>query len=208
MTSREPAPARPADNRARLGIPLTPQQRGFSGVAGGGALLAGGAAVFLTENELGSVALLTVGILFAFFALAGLLPTRLKLGDNKIEWQERVGEALSEVVDEAPPESRAALIRTITELSASAPSLASQALSGIVRESLIMDLLRAAVPTDVQWQSAVESPARLALDAVVVDPNTHHRLGIEVKGVLKASWEERHLSPGRPLRIALQEGSH
>jgi hypothetical protein len=83
MPGEEPANARPADSRARLGIPLTPRQRGFSGVAGGAALLAGGAAVFLTENELGSVALLAVGILFAFFALAGLLPTRLKLGDNE-----------------------------------------------------------------------------------------------------------------------------
>jgi hypothetical protein len=185
MPGEEPANARPADSRARLGIPLTPRQRGFSGVAGGAALLAGGAAVFLTENELGSVALLTVGILFAFFALAGLLPTRLKLGDNEIEWQERVGEALSEAVDEAPPESRAALIRTIAELSASAPSLASQSLSGIARESLIMELLRAAIPSDVQWQSALESPDRTSLDAVVIDPSTQHRLGIEVKAYTK-----------------------
>jgi len=185
MAFGEPVTARPADNPARLAIPLTPRQRRFSGFAGGAALLAGGAAVFLTENELGSVALLTVGILFAFFALAGLLPTRLKLGDNEIEWQERVGEALREAVDEAPPESRAALIRTITELSASAPGLASQSLSGIAREALIMELLRAAIPPDVQWQSAVDSPDLMSLDAVVIDPNTQHRLGIEVKAYTK-----------------------
>jgi hypothetical protein len=60
---------------------------GFLGAAGAGS---GGAAVFLTHVEAGPVALIAGGVLFLFLALGGVMPTRLKIGDNEAEFHELV----------------------------------------------------------------------------------------------------------------------
>jgi tetratricopeptide (TPR) repeat protein len=71
---------------------------GFAGVAGCGS---GGTAVFLTHLEAGPVALIAGGALFLLVALAGVLPTRLKIGDNEAEWQE-VAESVASIQRQVP----------------------------------------------------------------------------------------------------------
>jgi hypothetical protein len=70
---------------------------GFLGLAGVGA---GGTAVFVTDVEAGPVALIGVGAIFLLIALAGTMPTRLKIGDNEAEWQE-INEAIEAVANAA-----------------------------------------------------------------------------------------------------------
>jgi type II secretory pathway component PulM len=71
---------------------------GFLGVAGVGS---GGAAVFLTHVEAGPVALIAGGVLFLFVALSGVLPTRVKIGDNEAEWQE-LAESVANIQRQVP----------------------------------------------------------------------------------------------------------
>jgi hypothetical protein len=155
----------------------------LSGVAGLVGLASGGAAVFVTDNEAGSVALLTVGVLFSFFGLAGLLPTRLKLGDNEIEWQQQVGDVLTDAVDAARPESRAALVQRIADLSAAAPTVAGRSLAVLAREAVMYEVLRAAIPDHLRWES--QGPGGHRFDALIMDPATGRRLGVELKANAK-----------------------
>ena len=58
--------------------------RGSASVAALIGLGAGGLAVFSTDNEVGSSALLLVGLFFAVTALLGRVP-KIKIGDNEID---------------------------------------------------------------------------------------------------------------------------
>lgn len=166
--------------KRRVGLPLSRLQRASSGLGAVAGLGAGGVAVFETNNEAGSVALLAVGVLFSFVALAGLLPTRLKLGDNEIEWQQ-LAEALSDVVDETPPESRPALLKSIADLSIAAPPLAGQSLTVAAEEAELLNLLRAAMPAHLQWQTELQGRFDRGLDALITNPADGRILGVEFK---------------------------
>src|ERR1700677_3852737 len=89
------------DDLQRHAVKVQPWARwaaGFLGVAGAGS---GGAAVFLTHVEAGPVALIAAGVLFLFLALGGVLPTRLKIGDNEAEFQELV-ESVAHIQRQVP----------------------------------------------------------------------------------------------------------
>src|ERR1700722_4583724 len=74
------------------------------GLAGMGA---GGLAAFKAHLEAPPVALLAVGLILAIVGLAGVLPTRLKIGDNEAEFyqeqQRQVAKVLSRELESATP---------------------------------------------------------------------------------------------------------
>ena len=80
----------PRDDPARVGITLAPLARVVAFLAGGAGLVFGTLAVFRTDLEAGPVALLGVGALFLCIGLAGVLPTRIKVGDNELDWVDSV----------------------------------------------------------------------------------------------------------------------
>jgi tetratricopeptide (TPR) repeat protein len=61
-----------------------------------------GVAVFVTHVEAGPVALIAGGVLFMFIALSGVLPTRLKIGDNEAEWQQEIAESAASIRRQVP----------------------------------------------------------------------------------------------------------
>jgi hypothetical protein len=74
----------------RAAVQLTRPMRWAALALGLAGLGAGGAAVFITHLEAGPVALLAAGLVLALIGLGGVMPTRLKIGDNEAEWmQER-----------------------------------------------------------------------------------------------------------------------
>lgn len=156
---------------------------GFVGMAG---LAAGGTATFTRDVEAGPVALLAVGALFLIIALAGVLPTRVKFGDNEAEFT-AAAEALAEVVDDTPVDSRAELLTTINRLAQSAPDLVAPALSGLAYEAVVLDMLKSIAEIDPDIALvAPERAADVQFDALVISP-TQVRLGIEIKAVRTVS---------------------
>lgn len=73
-----------------------------AGTLGAAGVGAGGAAVFVTQVEAGPVALIAAGVLFTFIALSGVMPTRLKIGDNEAEWRQEVAESAASIQRQVP----------------------------------------------------------------------------------------------------------
>jgi hypothetical protein len=93
----------------RAAVSLTRPMRWAALVLGLAGLVAGGTAVFSTRLEAGPVALLAVGLILALMGLAGVMPTRLKVGDNEAEFyqeqQRQVARVLQEEVESAAAQS-------------------------------------------------------------------------------------------------------
>lgn len=90
----------------RAAIKLSKPSRWAAFGFGLAAMGAGGLAAFKAHLEAPPVALLAVGLILALIGLAGVLPTRLKVGDNEAEFleeRERVATALKQGVVAAPP---------------------------------------------------------------------------------------------------------
>jgi hypothetical protein len=85
----------------RQAVKVQPWARWVAGFAGAAGCGSGGVAVFLTHLEAGPVALIAGGVLFLLLALGGVLPTRLKIGDNEAEWQE-VAESVASIQRQVP----------------------------------------------------------------------------------------------------------
>lgn len=90
----------------RAAVKLSRPMRWTALALGLAGLGAGGTSVFITHVEAGPVALLAVGLVLALVGLAGVLPTRLKVGDNEAEFyqeqQRQVATALKEGVEARP----------------------------------------------------------------------------------------------------------
>lgn len=85
----------------RQAVKVQPWARWVAGFLGAAGVGSGGTAVFLTHVEAGPVALIGGGVLFLFLALGGVMPTRLKIGDNEAEWQE-LAESVANIQRQAP----------------------------------------------------------------------------------------------------------
>lgn len=104
------------------------------GVAFGGV---GSYAVFATDNQAGTAALLILSALFSLIALTGRVPQRLQFGENAVEWPEEVVDAVATAIEEGSPEVAEKVVSAISE---SAPdriiSIATDRLTGATVERL------------------------------------------------------------------------
>jgi tetratricopeptide (TPR) repeat protein len=89
-------------NRRRQAVKIEPWARWVAGFLGMAGIGSGGAAVFITHLEAGPVALIAGGVLFTFTSLGGVMPTRLKIGDNEAEWQQEIEEWVERIEREVP----------------------------------------------------------------------------------------------------------
>lgn len=119
--------------------------RWVAGIIGVTGFVAGGTATFTRDVEAGPVALIAVGALFLIVSLAGFLPTRLKVGDNEAEWLESAGEALADVTDLVPTESRAQAASVLETLARTQPEAAAPAIAAFAYEQVIFSMLYDAV---------------------------------------------------------------
>lgn len=84
-------------------IPIPRKSRWSLGLAGLVSFIAGGVAVFTRSNEAGPVALIGVGAVLLMVAVAGFMPTLLKVGDSEARWHREVAESV-ERIDRAASE--------------------------------------------------------------------------------------------------------
>jgi hypothetical protein len=131
---------RPDNNIRRQAIKLRLWARWAAGFLGLVGLGSGGTAVYVTHIEAGPVALIAVGAVFMLVALAGVLPTRLKVGDNEAEWVE-VGVAVAAVVESASAQDKSQLVTNLGRLAGIAPSAAAPALAAFDYEDFIENLI-------------------------------------------------------------------
>ncbi len=86
-----------------------------AGVLGLVAAGAGIAAVFTTTNELGTAALLLVGGAFLICATFGLVPTRLRIGENEMTVGRAALNTLERIVSEADAPTQEKVLDTMTD---------------------------------------------------------------------------------------------
>ncbi|MFK4084973.1 hypothetical protein ACI2LF_12735 [Kribbella sp. NPDC020789] len=93
------AEADPAETESAAHRPsATLLERVLAGIAGAATTALGALAVFETENEVGTGALLVAGAAFLAMAIFGLVPVRFKVGDKEV-WVARAAlRAITEVV--------------------------------------------------------------------------------------------------------------
>jgi len=93
----------------------TPTQRVLAGLTGLLASAAGIWAVFATENEVGTGALLLGGAVFLAMAIFGLVPVRFKVGDKEVIVAQAALRTLAKVAEASDPATREAIVDTMTE---------------------------------------------------------------------------------------------
>jgi hypothetical protein len=165
------------------------------GLAGLGS---GGASVFITHLEAGPVALLAVGLILALVGLSGVLPTRLKVGDNEAEWmQERAAVAgiLKDQAASAPAEDREKVEDLVDRVAAVAPEVAGPAISVFDGERSILNLLREVVVTDdIQFSviRAGKSGRRYEWDGIIdLAPDSDTRRSRARRILIEIKWDVR-----------------
>ena len=174
----------------RQALKLGPRSRWILGMVGALGLGAGATAVFTREVEAGPVALLALGALFFLIGILGVMPTRLKIGDNEADWTEAVGDAFGSVIDAVPPENLPQVEEAIIELSTIAPEVANRARTSMLQEQILMGRVVGSVAR-LGLGMGVEPlhvPGGGRPDAVVTGPNGQKVWVITHARYLKA-WE-------------------
>jgi hypothetical protein len=88
-------------------------QRVLSGVIGAAAAVGGTFAVFETANELGTAALFLVAGAFLICATFGVVPTRVKVGDNEVSVGRAALHTLEQIVSESDLPTQESVIDTM-----------------------------------------------------------------------------------------------
>lgn len=104
----------PRDADPQLGVGVAPlSQRIGAGVVGLAAAVGGAFAVFETTNELGTAALFIVAGAFLICAIFGLVPTRVKVGNNELSVGRAALHTLERIVSEADLSTQEMVIDTL-----------------------------------------------------------------------------------------------
>ena len=164
------------------------------GLAGLGA---GGFAVFVTHLEAGPVGLLAVGLIFMIVALAGTLPTRLKVGENEAAWEverQAVEIFVERVAENAPAESQPEVLDALSDLAEDAPEVAARGLSAMRFEMLVRQEIES-ITRELEASSHGPHPIRFLaqvsddkqrIDTTLEGPNGR-RVMVEIRGSTKGS---------------------
>jgi hypothetical protein len=140
-------------------------------------MLAGMLAVFVTENEAGTVALLFTGLLLLLPALAGAMPRRIVWGDKEIDWGP-LEDFLQDVFADADEQQRAAL--TGDEGSERLPPPARSVVSdAMLRAVTYEESVASAAPQEATVQLAGRT-RDAGFDFLLSSPSGKH-LAVEVK---------------------------
>jgi hypothetical protein len=155
--------------RAERPIRLSDNQRRLSAVLGVLLIGAGGVAVFVTGNEVGSTALLLLGSLFLLMAVIGIAPKSIGKEGVTFPVSEAAGEALEWRLENSPAEVAEPVAEAIVE-STEPESPANRAAHMYLRarkaEQAFFASLRLAAPRDATVETEVREGGRL-IDAVV-----------------------------------------
>lgn len=153
-------------------------------------LSAGGTATFTQDVEAGPVALIVSGSLFVLIGIAGVLPTRLKVGEGEAEWIEVVGEAIETVVEAVRPEARVQVEHALQELYSFAPEVAQVVRQASAGEYVLLSRLASSVER-LGLEIALEPGIRVngaRPDAIVTD-DIGRKLWVIAIGRRLKSWQ-------------------
>ncbi len=79
------------------------------------AATAGAIAVFISQNGIGATALLGIGTLFLLASIFALVPTRLRVGEQEVEFQRAAAGTVRRLLIEAEPEVKEEVRQTLDE---------------------------------------------------------------------------------------------
>ncbi|MGI8875905.1 MAG: hypothetical protein ACR2KP_16600 [Egibacteraceae bacterium] len=183
-------------------VPLGGWGRFLSGLlaaAGGGA---GGAAVFLTDNGAGAVALLGVGALFGVLAVTGHGLQRIAVVASELSDDQFARERLLDAVDELPLDQRERVAARIDAPAEDGEALPTAWARAVRYEAAVGEALHHLAATRA-WLAVEVMPAGLpaGLDFVVHGPRT---VGVLVHRSTGGLPEERLCAQGRR---ALESGA-
>jgi hypothetical protein len=162
---------------------INPGLRWVAGLLAAAGLASGGVAVFITHLEAGPVALIAAGVLFAFIALSGQMPTRLKFGENEASW-EAVSGVLEQAAEDVSPARRPELIDALGRIGESAPAAAASALNAVAYENMVMEMISQIRQVSIEKDDAQpfdlirQSGAGVLFDAYLIAPS---QVGISVE---------------------------
>jgi hypothetical protein len=194
----------PKPTSRSAGIKLNSLNRAIAFILGIAGLGAGGAAVYLTHLEAGPVGLMAVGLIFMIIALGGVLPSRLKVGENEATWEaerEAVGRFVERVAEGTPVVNQREFLGALSDLAEKAPEVAARGVSAVAYEQQlraeIEDVLHELEDNSVtgrlpRYSSGIFGASRNIIDATIRTP--HGRLvRIEMRvseTPLSATWVE------------------
>jgi hypothetical protein len=174
----------------RLGMP----SRWAALILGLVSMATGAAAAFRAHLEAPPVALLTVGMILALVGLAGVMPTRLKVGDNEAEFyqeqQRRVAAVLREEYESAPAEERATVQEIVDRVAEVAPQVAEPARSSSQYDRTVrrmLDELTEGTPGTLIQEGRLQGAGFAAFDAAINVPSRtgdsrQRHLLVKIKG--------------------------
>lgn len=156
--------------------PLSKWERLAASLSGAALSGAGVAAVFVTSNQAGSVALLLVGVVLLIMGINGSPLTRARYQDYELFMTRRRRQIVASIEQDSPEEARQALqVLTTVDPGASRDPLVAH-VSAAVLEREVINRLTVLFPTT----SFAAGPGDMGLDAVVPTPNG--TIGVQVKG--------------------------
>lgn len=127
------------------GYALSPTSRVVAGLVGAGGLGAGTFAVFTRDVEAGPVALLAIGAFFGLLSAVGVMPSRLRIGENEAEWPAQKTRAVAGFVEasieDAGPAKKPELIAEAEDLLKRFPELNHSGLAGVLHEERVAEVL-------------------------------------------------------------------
>lgn len=109
----EPGKSKPAI-APKPSAPLSGKERVAATGIGAAASLAGAVAAFVTDNDVSAVGMMGFGALFLLVGVLGLVPSKLKMGDNEAELDRAVArEVANRASNTQPPDDRRQAAREI-----------------------------------------------------------------------------------------------
>lgn len=159
--------------------PLSRTERASAGAVGGLAGIAGAAALFITDNQAGTAAILVIAVAFLLIAIQGTPLTRFGSGEHAIELERRrLGKELVDQAESEPDlEAKEALITAAETVDPSGRWISQ--LEPIRYERLVYDALHRVLGEN--GASKIDRPAQdTGVDYVVrLSPNA--RIAVEAK---------------------------
>jgi hypothetical protein len=176
-------------------IRLKKWARWIAGLVGAASLSAGAVAAFTRSLEAPPVGLMAIGTIFLLIGLAGVMPTRLKIGDNEAEWQavvEGYRELVDEVVDDSPPARQQLIVERLASVD---PPAAYSAMTGLTYERTILGMLKEIVEGRGDHFASIPAFTNdstiLDYDALITRADGKRRTLVEIKRTrpsMTAEW--------------------
>jgi len=173
-------------------------------------LVAGGVAVFKSTNTLGTVGLQAIGGVFVFLGLTGIIPKRLTVGGNSVDYGDFATEVVEDALKGDDAEVQEAVARQVIETadrrgddeevpedSAANRRLVRQA-HGALLAQRTLSAIRASLPTGcVEVRAPTGAPGRSVIFGLPGDPPLRQVWVVVMHAPLRKAWLPNYLKSSR-----------